>query len=101
MFVIVAEFLIKAEKVDDFHKLIGKQAEASVAEESGCLQFDVVQDEENPAVFILYEVYANAAAFDDDHITIPRFEKFLAEANTMVAQDPVVRRMNRIYANAK
>ncbi len=101
MFVIAAEFLIKPEKIDDFHKLIGKQAEASVAEENGCLQFDVSQNEENSAAFLLYEVYANAAAFDDDHITIPRFEKFLAEANTMVAQDPVVRRMNRIYANAK
>ncbi|MBT3359706.1 MAG: antibiotic biosynthesis monooxygenase [Rhodospirillales bacterium] len=101
MFVIVAEFLIKPEKIADFHKVIGKQAEASVAEEAGCLQFDVVQSEENPAAFILYEVYANAAAFDEDHITIPRFEKFLAEANTMVAEDPLVRRMTRIFANAE
>lgn len=101
MFVIAAEFLIKSEKIDDFKTLIGKQAEASVAEEDGCLQFDVGQDEENPAAFFLYEVYANAAAFDEEHITIPRFEEFLEEANTMVAQDAIVRRMTRIFANTK
>ena len=72
-----------------------------MAEEDGCLQFDVGQAEDDPAVFLLYEVYTDARAFDEDHITIPRFEKFLAEANTMVAQDPVVKRMTRVFANAK
>ncbi len=101
MFVITAEFHVKPEKIDDFHKLIGRQAEASVAEEDGCLQFDVVQAEDDPAEFFLYEVYADAKAFDEEHITIPRVEKFLAEANMMVAQDPVVKRMTRVFANAK
>jgi quinol monooxygenase YgiN len=101
MFVIAATFKIKAESIGAFKELIEWQAERSVAEEDGCLQFDVSQDEEDPATFLLYEIYADAAAFDDHHIVLPRFQEFLAKAEAMNAADPVVKRMTRIFDNRK
>lgn len=101
MFVIAAEFYIKPDKVDAFRDLVDRQGAASVAEEAGCLQFDVSQVEGSPDTFLLYEVYADSNAFDEDHVKIPRFEKFLAEATEMNAEDPMVRRLTRFSTNRK
>lgn len=101
MFVIVAEFRIKPDRIDDFKTLIDWQAGRSIAEEKGCRQFDVCQQQEKPDVFLLYEVYTDAAAFDDEHIKVPRFAQFLAKAGPMMAQDPIITRMNRLFANTK
>ena len=100
MFVIAAEFKIVADKIDAFRDLIRWQAERSVAEEPGCHQFDVCQDEADPGIFLLYEVYTDAAAFDD-HCAYPRFAEFQAKAKPMLAAEPDVCRMDRFAANLK
>ncbi len=101
MFVITAEFRIKTDRIEDFRKLIAWQAGRSVAEEPGCLQFDVCQDPEMPEVFLLYEAYTDAKAFDEGHVKIPRFEEFIAKAGEMNAADPVVRRFTRVFTFAE
>jgi autoinducer 2-degrading protein len=52
-------------------------AEASVKEEPGCLQFDILTDQEDPLKLMLYEVYADEAA-TKAHQQTPHFQKFLA-----------------------
>ena len=101
MFAITAEFRIKPDRIDDFKTLIEGQATRSVAEERGCRQFDVCQHHDKPEVFVLYEVYANAAAFDEEHLKIPRFAEFLEKAKPMMAADPVITRLNRLFANSR
>jgi len=101
MFVVAAEFRIKPDRIEDFKKLIDWQAERSIAEEKGCLQFDVCQRGDEPGIFLLYEVYTDATAFDEDHLNIPRFESFLGRAKPMMEADPVITRLNRLFANAK
>jgi (4S)-4-hydroxy-5-phosphonooxypentane-2,3-dione isomerase len=98
MFVIVAEFRTVPDKVDAFREVIGRQAERSVAEEPGCKQFDVGQDEADPTRFVLYEVYVDAAAFDE-HIGLARFKKFQNEVRPMLAGEPLVARLVRLFAN--
>ena len=100
MFVIAAEFKIRPEAAADFKKLITWQAERSVAEEPNCLQFDVCQDEAKPDLFLLYEVYTDAAAFTE-HCAYPRFAEFQARLKPMLAREPDVCRMSRFAANAK
>ena len=97
MFVIAAEFRIKTDRIQDFQKLIAWQAGRSIAEEPGCLQFDVCQMQDEPELFLLYEVYTDAKAFDEDHVKIPRFEEFIAKAGEMNAADPVVKRLSRVF----
>lgn len=101
MFVVAAEFRIKPDRIEDFKKLIDWQAERSITEEKGCLQFDVCQREDEPGTFLLYEVYTDAHAFDEDHLKLPRFEAFLAKAKLMAEDDPVITRLNRLFANTK
>lgn len=63
MFVLVVEFRIHAEAIAEFDAAIVENARASLATEPGCRQFDVCRDPTDPALFFLYEVYDDEAAF--------------------------------------
>ena len=60
---VVVEFRIKAEHVEDFATAIADNASASLQTEPGCRQFDVCRDPADPALFFLYELYDDEAAF--------------------------------------
>ena len=89
-FVLIVEFEVKPEDTTRFHALIAENARASVANEPGCLQFDVVCAEESPARLELYEVYADRAAFDA-HIKMPHVAAFFAEAKPMIVSQKASR----------
>ena len=94
MFVIVAKFRIAAGKRDAFAGLIDKQAKNSVTLEPGCHYFDVCQDEADPDLFVLYEIYTDAKAFDA-HRTYPHYKEFQAAIAEMVADRQVMRLVRR------
>jgi quinol monooxygenase YgiN len=75
MYVIVAEFTVKPERVGDFLDAIKVNAGHSVAREPGCRQFDVCVDAERGEVIYLYEVYDDEAAFQA-HIKTDHFHVF-------------------------
>jgi (4S)-4-hydroxy-5-phosphonooxypentane-2,3-dione isomerase len=63
MIAVIVEFRILADKIDAFHQAIVDNARLSVQTESGCHQFDVCRDPADPALFFLYELYDDEAAF--------------------------------------
>jgi (4S)-4-hydroxy-5-phosphonooxypentane-2,3-dione isomerase len=69
---LVVEFRIKPEYIDAFAKAIGINAAASLAQEPGCMVFDVCRDPADPAVFFLYELYDTEAAVQA-HLQSPHF----------------------------
>ena len=82
-FVLVVEFDVKAESLEKFNQLIAVNAQASVREEPGCRQFDVLQDLDNPHHVVLYEVYDSAEAFQA-HLGMPHTQTFLSQAKALV-----------------
>jgi (4S)-4-hydroxy-5-phosphonooxypentane-2,3-dione isomerase len=82
-FVLIVEFDVKPEHLKQFNEAIAVNAKASVAEEKGCRQFDVLQDADNPNRIVLYEVYDDAAAFQD-HLGQKHTQTFLAAAKPIV-----------------
>ena len=60
---IIAYLTAKPGKEAEFQKHMTAQAQRCLANEAGCLQFDVVQDPKNPTRFVMLEVYK-----DDDAI---------------------------------
>jgi quinol monooxygenase YgiN len=82
-FVLIVEFDVKPEQLSRFNQLIAVNAKASVAEEPGCRQFDVLQDAQQPNRIVLYEVYDDAAAFQD-HLGRQHTQTFLAAAKPLV-----------------
>lgn len=82
-FVLIVEFDVKPEHLARFSELIAVNAKASVAEEPGCRQFDVLQDQDNPNRVVLYEVYDSPAAFQD-HMGRQHTQTFLAAAKPLI-----------------
>jgi quinol monooxygenase YgiN len=62
--VVIAEFEVKAESLDDFIALARRFAQECLDSEPGCRQFDVVQVESTPRAVLFYEAYDDAAAFE-------------------------------------
>jgi quinol monooxygenase YgiN len=94
-FVIIAEFEVKADKLEQFLELAGTDASQSVAVEPGCQQFDVTLDREQPARVLLYEVYDDEAAFDA-HLQTPHLAAFRSGIENLVVSRQV-RRLTRIH----
>jgi len=87
-FVLIVEFQVKPECLEKFNQLIAVNAKASVANEAGCRQFDVLQDNDNPNHIVLYEVYDSPAAFQD-HMGREHTKVFLGQAKELIAKQTV------------
>ncbi len=84
-FSVVVTFKLKPGSAAAFTPLMLDNAEASVREEAGCLQFHVAHDEADPDTIWLYEVYDNAASFDA-HLEAPHFLAFAEKAADMIEE---------------
>lgn len=62
MYVIVSAHRILPEHVSDYLEKVKLHARNS-GSEPGCVRYEVLQDEADPCVFCLYEVFADEAAF--------------------------------------
>ena len=60
---IVVEFQVKSGCLDDFLTIIREHAAGTLADEEGCLQFDVLLPKEGGDRVLLYEAYRDDAAF--------------------------------------
>ncbi len=94
-FVIVAEFEVRADKIDRFIELAIEDARQSTAKEPGCEQFDVTVTRDKPNHVLLYEVYADEAAFNA-HLETPHLKAFRDQLDDLVVSRHV-RRLTRIH----
>jgi (4S)-4-hydroxy-5-phosphonooxypentane-2,3-dione isomerase len=60
--VVIVEFKAKPDKVEEFTALMDRHGHNTRTLEEGCLVFDICQEPDEPAVFVLYEVYKDEAA---------------------------------------
>ena len=90
-FVVIVEFQVKPDCLERFNQAIAINAKASVAEEPGCRQFDVLHNQDDPNHVVLYEVYESEAAFRDDHMKRNHTQTFLAQAKELVTRQTVYR----------
>lgn len=68
MYVVVVTVRVKQEHVEDFANAI-KLNHLGTVQEPGALRFDVLQAEDDPSHFMLYEVYQDKAAFQAHQTT--------------------------------
>ncbi|MEE8436005.1 MAG: putative quinol monooxygenase [bacterium] len=73
-YVVTAEFRARPECVAAFGAFMDRHAALS-REEPGCLAFDVCQAPNDGAVFVLYEVYLDEAAYQA-HRATPHYGRF-------------------------
>ena len=64
MLAVCVDFEIDRASLDAFLIIIKKNASDSLANEVGCHQFNIAQDQQNPTKIFLYELYDDAVAFE-------------------------------------
>ena len=75
MFSLVVQMEVRPEHREEFLAGIAANAEAAVRDEPGCLRFDVSSVAADPNRFFLYEIYADAEAFEA-HKASPHFAQW-------------------------
>lgn len=58
-----AHLRARPEAIEPFKSRLARHAQTSVAAEPGCSRFDVHQERDDPALFLLIECYDDEAAF--------------------------------------
>lgn len=89
-FVVIAEFPIKPGQVPAFLALAHNDANESLANEEGCLSFEVLTPEGSEDQVVLHEVYRDRAAFEH-HMQMPHYAPFKAGTEPLLADEPRVR----------
>lgn len=88
MFVVLVEFIAHPGQESAFFTAVTKNAHNSLTREEQCRRFDVCRDPDNPAAFVLYEIYDSKAAFEV-HMASDHFAEFDATIKDMVADKTV------------
>ena len=88
MYVVLVEFTTKPGHGEDFRRRVRQQAADSLRNEAGCHVFDVCVDPDRDDRVVLYEVYADKAAFDA-HMASEHFKDFDGTVTPWVAEKSV------------
>lgn|SRR2546423_7701973 len=83
MFIALVKLQIRPELVGEFKTAILKNAELSVQRDPGCVRFDVLQQEDDPTRWFLYEVYEREQAWVD-HRASAHFVAFMEVGNRAI-----------------
>ncbi len=83
MYAVCVTFKLKEGQTTAFMPLMRENAQTSLRDETGCLQFDVLSDPSKPDGVFLYELYENRAAFDA-HLQSRHFQHFDAATAGMI-----------------
>lgn len=84
MFSLVVQMEVRPGRREEFLAGMSANAEATVRDEPGCLRFDVSAVDGDENRFFLYELYADAAAFEA-HKASPHFAQWRVIAEQAVA----------------
>lgn len=98
LFVIVVDFHLKPGVRPEFRRLIDLNAEDSVRNEQGCLQFDVLEPDGEGDRVLLYEIYTDKAAFDA-HLRTEHFRDFAGASEALCLRKSVTQ-CNLVYSGA-
>ena len=83
-YVLIVELRTEPQHREQFLQLALENAQLSRDLEPGCLQFDVVNDPDDPNHIVFYEVYQDAAAFEV-HQQSGHFKHYLERAVPLLA----------------
>ena len=85
MHIVIAQFDVKPEHREEWLAGMHDNALTTRRTDPGSVRFDVIQDEEHPNRFFLYEVCKDRAAFEA-HLQAPHFLRFQARWEEWLAQ---------------
>ena len=94
MHIVLVLVTVKPELLAEFEQALLHNARESVARDPGCLRFDVSQQQDDPARWVLYEVYDSPDAHAA-HRRSPHFLAYDAVAARALVDKTVIRASGR------
>jgi len=91
---VIAHLVAKADKIDDTKRFLLSLI-ADTRAERGCVDYDLHQDDANPAEFTFYENWTSRDEWDK-HMGMPYLAEFGRRAPELFAADPHIRLMTMI-----
>lgn len=82
-FVLIVDLEVKPEALETFLEAARGQVEQTVCNEPGCLQFDIIQSNDDKTKFTHYEVFEDQAAFQA-HTTMPHTLAFRDKVESLL-----------------
>lgn len=80
-----AHLKVRADAVAPFRDRLKRHAATSLAQEPGCLRFDVFEEKAAPELFLLIEHYTDAGALEA-HRASPHYLAFRADVQDWVVE---------------
>ncbi len=90
MYSIIVKTQLKPGAREQFLDAMLKNAAASVANEPGCVVFDVLEDKAQADLFHLYEIYRDEAALAAHKETV-HYKESRAIVNELIAEQSVIK----------
>ena len=90
---VVAKLVVQAGSVDQVKAELLKLLTLTRLED-GCIQYNLHQDNEDPAVFVFYETWQSLACLEK-HMNSDHFKRYINAVGSMIAEK-VVHKMIRI-----
>lgn len=84
MFTVIVTLDVVPDCLDEFLAGLHQNARATLADEPGCLRFDVHRATDNPFRFVLYELYSSEHAFSEEHRQAPHYAAWRLVADRCV-----------------
>jgi autoinducer 2-degrading protein len=84
MFTVIVTLDVIPQREDEFLEGLHRNARATVADEPGCLRFDIHRVSDTPNRFMLYELYASERAFYEEHRAAPHYAAWRGVADRCV-----------------
>ncbi|WP_312153118.1 putative quinol monooxygenase [Pseudomonas sp.] len=82
-------FILKAktrpDKAEAFEQLFRGYVEPS-RQEPGCIEYHMLRDQQDPSLFVFFEVWADKAALDV-HSALPHMQQFFAQRMDYLERD--------------
>ncbi|MEN0105622.1 MAG: putative quinol monooxygenase [Pseudomonas sp.] len=88
----------KPEKADEFQALFSAYVEPSRAE-PGCIEYHMLRDQQDPTLFIFYEIWQSQAHLDV-HSALPHMQRFHAQRMDYLRSDLEIRRIDMLSASS-
>jgi len=95
---VIAHLVAKPGKIEDTKAFLMSLVDKTRAE-AGCVNYDLHQDDDNPAEFTFYENWTNRAEWDK-HMEMPYLQEFAARKAELFAVEPHIRLMTMISTAA-
>ena len=90
---VVAKIVAKKDSIKTVKTELLKLIEPT-RKEAGCIEYNLHQDNDNPAFFVFYETWENFACLEK-HMNSDHFKSYVNVAGSMI-EDKIVHKMTRI-----